>query len=182
MHRTRIDAAHPTAQVLKAATALGTETMGKVKPGFTNLVTWDDIQDQPPKQSLKGSPIAQLPAGLLPEDPHGPDTGSHRLGGPLYRTSPRSSHSLAGRNHGKRGIRLRQATHMDVCSHPAALDQLGQVFPRLFGMFAWAPQAQGPLMFQKLDIKDGYWRGVVEQGGESATSSRNSTTMSPPNS
>ena len=30
-------------------------------------------------------------------------------------------------------------------------------------MLAWAPQADGPIMYQKLDIKDGYWRGVVEE-------------------
>ena len=51
-------------------------------------------------------------------------------------------------------------------AHPLALDQVGKVLPRLFHLLAWAPGDKGPIFFQKLDIKDGFWRCVVEEGAE----------------
>jgi len=137
-------AAHPTAQVPEAATALRAETLEKVTQGYARLVKWEDLKLDPP-DNLKVSPIAAIP---------------HKTR--HYRAILDLSFVLRELRDEVESVN----TTTDVCSHPAALDQLGQVLPRLFRMLAWAPQAQGPLMFQKLDIKDGYWRGVVEQGGE----------------
>ena len=47
-----------------------------------------------------------------------------------------------------------------------AMGQLGQVLPRLIAKMAEATLEEGPLMFAKLDIKDGYWRMVVAEGKE----------------
>ena len=37
------------------------------------------------------------------------------------------------------------------------------VLPRLIYAVATALEAQGPILFSKLDIKDGYWRMVVPE-------------------
>ena len=45
-----------------------------------------------------------------------------------------------------------------------SMSQLGSVLPRLIESVARAPVEQGNMMFSKLDIKDGYWRMMVEYG------------------
>ena len=124
--------------------AIRTETLEKVEQGYAKLVTWDDIKHKPPP-NLKVSPIAAIP---------------HKTR--QFRAILDLSFVLQSLRHNLRSVN--DATKS--LSHPAALDQLGHVLPRLFRLLAWAPHEQGPLMFQKLDIKDGFWRGVVEQGGE----------------
>ena len=44
------------------------------------------------------------------------------------------------------------------------MGQLGLVLPHLIQAVAAAPLDQDNLMFSKLDIKDGYWRMVVQDG------------------
>ena len=39
--------------------------------------------------------------------------------------------------------------------------ELGDVLPHLIFAVTTAPDANGPVLFSKLDIKDGYWRMVV---------------------
>jgi hypothetical protein len=48
----------------------------------------------------------------------------------------------------------------------AAMAELGNVLPRLIYALANAPDGQGPVLFSKLDIKDGYWRMVVPEDDE----------------
>jgi len=55
---------------------------------------------------------------------------------------------------------VNEATNPDIAPH-AAMAELGSVLPCLIYAVATAPDAQGPVLFSKLDIKDGYWRMVV---------------------
>ena len=137
-------AAHPSAQVPEAAQQLRLETLEKVKQGYAKLVLWDDLRQNPPG-CLKVSPIAAIPH----------KTRKYRAILDLSFVLQHLRDELAPVN-----------DNTKKQSHPMALDQLGQVLPRLFQLLAWAPGDDGPLMFQKLDIKDGYWRGVVEKGAE----------------
>jgi hypothetical protein len=44
--------------------------------------------------------------------------------------------------------------------------ELGNVLPRIIYAVGTAPLSKGPLLFSKLDIKDGYWRMVVPKDDE----------------
>ena len=47
-----------------------------------------------------------------------------------------------------------------------AMDQIGTVLPRIIEALASAPIDEGPVLFSKLDIKDGFWRMTCAQGEE----------------
>ena len=47
-----------------------------------------------------------------------------------------------------------------------SMSQLGQVLPRLVHALATSPEENGPWVFMKLDIKDGFWRLVVPEQDE----------------
>ena len=71
------------------------------------------------------------------------------------------------------GVRLEHVTHPSVneATNPAvapkeSMAELGNVLPRLIYAVATAPDAEGPILFSKLDIKDGYWRMVVPEDDE----------------
>ena len=66
------------------------------------------------------------------------------------------------------GVRMGEIRHPSVneATNPdqaptAAMAELGNVLPRLIYAVATAPDARGPILFSKLDIKDGYWQMVV---------------------
>ena len=42
-----------------------------------------------------------------------------------------------------------------------AMEQLGRVLPRIIQTIAQADDTDTPLLFSKLDIKDGFWRMIV---------------------
>jgi hypothetical protein len=44
--------------------------------------------------------------------------------------------------------------------------ELGNVLPWIIYATGTAPEAKGPIMFSKLDIKDGYWRMVMPEEEE----------------
>ena len=137
-------AAHPSARLPEAAKYLQKETMEKVNQGYARLVEWDAIKGNPPEQ-LKIAPIAAIP---------------HKTR--HFRAILDLSFLLKGPHAPEKSVN--KAT--TKLSHEQSLDQLGKVLPRLFQLLAWAPGEKGPLMFQKLDIKDGYWRCIVEEGAE----------------
>jgi hypothetical protein len=71
------------------------------------------------------------------------------------------------------GIMVGQVKHASVnaSTNPtvapaSAMAELGNVLPRLIYAVANAPDGQGPILFLKLDIKDGYWRMVVPEDDE----------------
>lgn len=51
-----------------------------------------------------------------------------------------------------------------ITSQQHIMSQLGSVLPRLIHSVARAPVEDGNIVFSKLDIKDGYWRMIVEAG------------------
>ncbi len=45
----------------------------------------------------------------------------------------------------------------------SSMAELGNVLPWIIYPIGTAPEAKGPIMFSKLDIKDGYWRMVMPE-------------------
>jgi hypothetical protein len=137
--------AHPSAMLPEAAAQLRAETLEKVAQGYARLVRWDDIKDNPPP-NLKISPIAAIP--------HKSRT---------WRMILDLSHGVT--LNGIKHASVNDATNKSVA--PAeAMAELGRVLPRLIYAVANAPDGQGPILFSKLDIKDGYWRMVVPEDEE----------------
>jgi hypothetical protein len=127
--------AHPSALVPEVATQLREETLEKVDQGYARLVWWADIRDNPPR-NLKVSPIAAIP---------------HKSR--LFRMILDLSHGV--RLHGIQYLSVNAATNKTVA--PAeAMRELGNLLPRLIYAVANAPDGHGPILFSKLDIKDGY--------------------------
>ena len=52
------------------------------------------------------------------------------------------------------------------CAPEEALDQIGQVLPRIIAAMAEAPLEDGDIVLMKTDIKDGFWRMVCAEGFE----------------
>ena len=127
---------HPSAMEPAAAMALRQESLSKVDQGFVRLVRWKDIRDNPPA-NLKISPIAAIP---------------HKSRD--FRMILDLSHGVTIR--GERQPSVNEATNPAVA--PAhSMAELGNVLPRLIYAVGTAPMAKGPVLFSKLDIKDGYW-------------------------
>jgi hypothetical protein len=124
---------------------LRAETLEKVAQGYARLVTWVEHKRDPPR-NLKISPIVAIP---------------HKSRG--YRMILDLSH----------GVRLDHVTHPSVndATNPNvapkdSMAELGNVLPHLIYAIATAPEAEGPILFSKLDIKDGYWCMVVPEDEE----------------
>ena len=132
--------AHPSALQPEPAKQLRDETLEKVAQGYARLVPWNSIKQAPPP-SLKISPIAAIPHK------------SRR-----FRMILDLSHgvSLGGIKHPS----VNESTSENVAPNHA-MNELGRVLPRLIYAVATAPEQRGPILFSKLDIKDGYWRMVV---------------------
>jgi hypothetical protein len=126
--------AHPSAMAPEAAEQLRSETLEKVEQGYARLVKWDDIRDHPPR-NLKVSPIAAIP---------------HKSR--LFQMILGLSHGV--RLHGIQFLSINGATNKRVA--PAeAMSELGTVLPCLSYAMANAPDGGDPILFSKLDIKDG---------------------------
>ena len=137
--------AHPSAMEPVPAAQLRAETLEKVEQGYARLVAWDAIKNNPPK-TLKISPIAAIP---------------HKSRG--FRMILDLSHGVTVA--GNRYPSVNEATNPTLAP-TASMAELGNVLPRLIFAVATAPDAQGPVLFSKLDIKDGYWRMVVPEEAE----------------
>jgi hypothetical protein len=118
----------------------------KVDQGYARLVPWDDIKSNPPK-NLKISSIAAIP-----------------------QTKSREYCMILDLLH---GVPMGKTIHPSVnkATNPkvaptAAMAELGNVLPHLIYAVANADEAQGPILFLKLDIKDSYWRMVVPANNE----------------
>ena len=137
--------AHPSTQLPEPAAQLWQETLEKIEQGYARLVAWDSIKDNPPP-NLKISPIAAIP---------------HKSHG--YQMILDLSYSVTIDNTSHPSVN--EATKPNIApSH--AMTQLGHVLPRLIYAVATAPENKGPLLFSKLDVKDGNWRMVVSPEDE----------------
>jgi hypothetical protein len=138
--------AHPSAQSLEAAKALRTESLEKVAQGFTKLIPWPALRSEiasGSKLHTKISPIAAIPHKsrlfrMILDLSH---KGQRRLG-----TQPKLS--------------VNELT-ADDAAPSRSMDQLGHTLGRIIYAVGDQPRSDGPLLFCKLDIKDGFWRMSV---------------------
>ena len=137
--------AHPSALQPEPAKQLREETLEKVAQGYARLIPWDSIKQSPP-QNLKISPIAAIP---------------HKSRG--YRMILDLSHGVSIGT--TKYASVNECTSEEVAPNHA-MAELGRVLPRLIYAVATAPEQKGPILFSKLDIKDGYWRMVVTPDDE----------------
>ena len=136
--------AHPSAQDSEALACLIQETNTKVEEGFAKVVTYKDIQDKlPPK--LKLSPIAMIP---------------HKSR--KFRAILDLSFTLRANRH-KRDDKTSVNDTTKKQAPAEAMQELGNVVKRILATIEDRRQEDPNVqfMFAKLDIKDGFWRLVV---------------------
>jgi hypothetical protein len=132
--------AHPSAKAPAAAAACRREALERVADGCCKVIKWNDIKDNPPP-NLKISPIAAIP---------------HKSR--QFRMILDLSFSLS--------VNGNQVTSVNDASDKTlapqhAMYELGNVIPRIIHTMAAAPDTGLPFLFSKVDLKDGYWRMVV---------------------
>ncbi|MEM7495226.1 MAG: hypothetical protein AAF471_03635 [Myxococcota bacterium] len=114
--------------------------MAKVREGFGYVLNWAAIEHDPPTE-LKVSPLGAIP---------------HKSR--AYRAI--LDLSFVPRELADQASSVNAATTW--LAPQQAMDQIGFVLPRIIYHLADAPRAAGPVSFVKFDIKDGYWRVMVE--------------------
>ena len=134
---------HPSAKDPAAATACRKEALERVKDGCCNVIRWSQLQKACPT-NLKVSPIAAIPhksrAFRMILDL---SFSLRTLGTPIPAVNDASDKSLAPHH---------------------AMYELGNVIPRLVHAMATTTDHTTPFMYTKVDLKDGYWRMVVNPG------------------
>ena len=133
--------AHPSAQTPDAAAACRREALERVADGCCKVIKWNDIKSNPPP-NLKISPIAAIP---------------HKSR--QFRMILDLSFSLSV--NGQPVISVNDASDKTLAPQHA-MYELGNVIPRLIHTMALAPDTGIPFLFSKVDLKDGYWRMVVD--------------------
>ena len=139
--------AHPSASTPEAAEALRHEALEKVEQRFAKLMPWSQLRQliiQGSHKHTKVSPIAAIP---------------HKSR--LFRMI------LDLSSKGQRRNQTQSVNELtDEASAPnQSMAQLGQVLGRFIHAVATAPPGV-PLLFSKLDIKDGFWRMCVPENDE----------------
>ena len=120
------------------------EARDKEKQDFAKIYKWDEVKQNPPP-NLKLSPLAMIP---------------HKSR--KYRAILDLSFSLTIDGYNIPSVN--EATNK--CAPEEAMNQLGSVLPRVIEALAHAPDEGGDIMMSKLDIADGFWRMVCEEGQE----------------
>ena len=135
----------PHASALKddAIEQIQAEAREKESQGFAKIFEWKDLRRDPPR-SLKLSPLAMIPH----------KSRKYRAILDLSFALMVAGHLLPSVNDATR----RQAPE-------EAMDQIGSVLPRIIEALANAP-LEGDVMLSKLDVSDGFWRMVCEEGEE----------------
>ena len=135
---------HVSALVPDAIEQIQLEARDKEAQGFAKIFLWEDLKKTLP-QKLKLSPLAMIP---------------HKSR--KYRAILDLSFALM-----LAGYALPSVNEATKRMAPeAAIDQIGKVLPRLIAALAGADLTKGDVMFSKLDIKDGFWRLMCEEGME----------------
>jgi hypothetical protein len=134
--------AHPSAKAPEALKCLIAEAETKVKNGFAKIIKWKDIKTNiPPK--LKISPIAMIPhksrkfRGILD------------LSFQLKRNKQQTQKSV------------NESTTKLACQE--SMNQLGSALKRIIAVLADGQSTQKQFVYSKLDIKDGFWRMIVNE-------------------
>ena len=139
--------AHPSATAPEAASALRKEALEKVEQNFAKLMPWRTLRRlivEGSHKHTKISPIAAIP---------------HKSR--LFRMILDLS-SKGQRNNQTKSVN--ELTNPDTAPQ-TSMDQLGQVLGRFILAVATCPHDK-PLLFCKLDIKDGFWRMCVPKSDE----------------
>jgi len=138
--------AHPSARTPEAAKACRDEALEKVAQGFVTLIPWSKLRElikQRKHTNTKISPIAAIP---------------HKSR--LYRMILDLSRKGQGRP-GQAPVTAVNDLTNEEAAPLHAMSQLGKVLPRIIFNVAIANEEDGPLLFCKIDIKDGFWRMCV---------------------
>ena len=132
--------AHPSAKAPEALKCLIEEAETKVKNGFAKIITWKEIKNNIPSK-LKISPIAMIPhksrkfRGIL-------DLSFH------IKTKTTKQHKS-----------VNESTNKLACQD--SMSQLGSALKRIIAQLADGQENQKQYIYSKLDIKDGFWRMIV---------------------
>ena len=143
--------AHPSASAPQAATALREEALDKVNQGFARLVPWSSLRKEivnGSKKHTKISPIAAIP---------------HKSR--LFRMILDLSHKGQRRLGPHQKQSVNELTNEDAAPS-LSMAQLGSTLGRIIYAVGSQPKAKGPIVFCKLDIKDGFWRMCVPTNEE----------------
>ena len=132
---------HISAKKKQAALHLRAETKQKVQEGYAKIIKWSDIKDNIPP-NIKISPVAMIP---------------HKSRS--YRTIIDLSFQL--RIRGKIMPSVNSATK--VLAPQKAMAQIGTALKRIIFKLAENYNLDKPFIFSKVDLKDGFWRMVVNQ-------------------
>ena len=143
--------AHPSAETPEAAQALRAEALEKVQQKFAKLVPWKQLRRhilEGRKKHTKISPIAAIP---------------HKSR--LFRMIlDLSSKGQCHKGHVPTKS-VNELTNEDAAPMQS-MNQLGKTLGRIIYAVATCSTDQGPILFCKLDIKDGFWRMVVPEDVE----------------
>ena len=141
--QTAIDhGAHKSARDPVAAKSCRREALDRAAEGGCRIIKWSSIKDNPPP-NLKISPIAAIP---------------HKSR--LYRMILDLSFEL--KVDGTKLRSVNDSSDKDLAPHHS-MYELGNVIPRIIWQMALAPDTGVPILFSKIDLKDGYWRMVVDE-------------------
>ena len=135
---------HTSALVADAIAQIQIEARDKERQGFATIVKWDVLKQNLPA-NLKISPLAMIP---------------HKSR--KYRAILDLSFSLTIAGWDLPSVN--EATSETAPSE--AIDQVGEVLPRIIEALATTPLSDDPILFSKLDIKDGFWRMACAAGEE----------------
>ena len=132
---------HKSALDLVAITALRAETLERVAEELCRRVPWNTIKHNPPP-NLKISPITAI---------------AHKSRS--FRMILDLSYELKVNNNKLRSVN--DASDKSLAPQHAMFE-LGNVIQCIIWQMALAPDNGVPLLFSKNDLKDGYWRMVVD--------------------
>ena len=134
--------AHPSATTPEAATTLRDEALEKVDQGFAKLIPWKELRKlitQGLKRHAKVSPIAAIP---------------HKSR--LFRMILDLSKKGQRRKGQTKTTSVNELTNEEAAPKHS-MSQLGSTINRIIFAIATRPTDDGPILFCKLDIKDGFW-------------------------
>ena len=135
---------HASALQPDAIAQIQVEAREKETQGFAKIFKWEELKRNLPAK-LKLSPLAMIP---------------HKTRG--YRAILDLSFALM-----VAGFLLPSVNEASKeCAPMEAMNQIGQVLPRIIEAMAHAPTENGSILMSKLDIKDGFWRMVCRLGEE----------------
>lgn len=131
--------AHPSALTPEATAYCRNEAFERVNEGMATKVLWDDIKHNPPP-NLKISPIAAIP---------------HKSR--QFRVILNLAYEL---KFGTTKLKSVNDATDKTLAPQHSMHELGNVIPRIILAMANA-DPDLPLLFSKVDLKDGYWRMAV---------------------